>query len=281
MQKIDSHQHFWRYDPGKDSWITEEMTVIQKDFLPDDIYPVMQYNNITGCIAVQASQSEQENVFLLQLAAENPIIKGIVGWVDLMAENVESRLQYYRQFDKMKGFRHILEGEADDRLMLSKPFLHGISCLNQYGFTYDILIKPHQLIYANELVQAFPDQRFIVDHLGKPNIELKELLRWEKGIEAIAQHQHVHCKVSGFCTEANWYHWELKDVKPYLDITFQAFGSRRVMYGSDWPVCILAGGYNRMLQSLDEYTASLSEVNQALFWSKNAISFYQLNDSIK
>ncbi|MGZ3758135.1 MAG: amidohydrolase family protein [Mucilaginibacter sp.] len=281
MLKIDTHQHFWQFDPVRDSWITEEMAVIQRDFMPQDLHEVLLSNEITGCIAVQAPQSEEENTFLLDLAKENAFIKGIVGWVDLQADNLESRLQYYQQYDKMKGFRHILQAEPDDQFMLNEKFKRGISLLNKYGFTYDLLIGPKHLKYANQLVRAFPEQRFVIDHMAKPFIKIQEIKQWEDDIKAIAKHQHVYCKVSGFCTEADWNNWTLDDIKPFLDVIFQSFGSNRVMYGSDWPVCNLAGGYRRSLQCVEEYVSAFSIADQALFWGKNAVSFYRLDDLIK
>jgi L-fuconolactonase len=277
MQKIDSHQHFWKYDSTEHGWINKDMSAIKHDFLPGDIYPVLQANNISGCIAIQVSQHEEENVSLLNLANHNSFIKGIVGWIDLQAADIEDRLGFYKKLKIVKGFRHILQDEPD-RFMLSKKFLNGMSLLNQYNFTYDILIKTDQLIYACELVETFPDQRFVIDHMAKPRIRNGEIEQWKKDIKALAEYQNVYCKVSGFSTEADWLHWNLSDVKPYFDVVFAAFGINRLMYGSDWPVCLLSGGYDKMLQATEEYTNILSDDEQELFWSKNAIEFYQLNN---
>lgn len=281
MLRIDTHQHFWQFDPVRYNWITEDMTFIQKDFMPKDVYEVLLFNKITGCIAVQARQSEDENGFLLDQAQKNIFIKGIVGWIDLQADNVESRLLYYQQHSKMKGFSHGMQAESDEQFMLNAKFKRGISLLNQYGFTYDIVISPSQLNYANQLVEAFPEQRFVIDHMAKPHLKIQDIKQWADDIKNIAQHEHVCCKVSGFCTEVDCYNWQLTDVTPFLDVVFQAFGSNRVMFGSHWPVSILAGGYNRTLQAIEEYTSVLSIPDQASFWGENAISFYRLNDLIK
>lgn len=276
MLKIDSHQHYWQYHPVKDAWITDDLEVIQKDLLPGDVEPLMQQYGIAGCVAVQADQSEQENDFLIGLAQENVFIKGIVGWVDLRSENIEERLQHYSQISIIKGFRHILQTEADERYLLGDKFMRGINLLNKYNFTYDILIKPNHLPYAKELVAAFPQQRFMVDHLAKPYIKDGLLAEWQTGIETIAQHQNVSCKISGMVTEADWQNHKPTDFEPYLDVVFNAFGSKRVMFGSDWPVCNLAGGYSSVLNSIEKYINRLSLKEQELFWANNAIDFYRL-----
>lgn len=278
MKLIDSHQHFWHFDPVRDSWITEEMAVIQKDFLPEDLAPVLQRNGVDGCVAVQADQTEEQNAFLLELAAGNPFIRGVVGWVDFQADNISETLEFYTQYEKMKGFRHVLQGEADRALMLKPAFKHGISKLEELGFTYDILIYADQLTYTEEFVKAFPHQRFVIDHIAKPNIKYRQFDDWKKDIEAVAQHYNACCKVSGMVTEADWNHWKDEDFKPYLDVVFEAFGANRVMFGSDWPVCLVAGGYEKMLTMVKSYTSALSQNEQQMFWGQNAINFYNLKD---
>ena len=185
MLKIDAHQHFWKFDPVRDSWITEDMDVIRRDFLPQDLMHILMHNHIEGCIAVQASQTEKENQFLLDLAATNPFIKGIVGWVDLQADDVEESLKYYSKHDKMVGFRHVLQGEPQRDLMLNKEFTRGIGLLNKYGFTYDVLIFPDQLVYADELAAQFPDQPFVIDHIAKPDMKNKEVAQWAKALQTL------------------------------------------------------------------------------------------------
>ncbi|WP_345950627.1 MULTISPECIES: amidohydrolase family protein [unclassified Mucilaginibacter] len=278
MYRLDAHQHFWKFDPVRDSWITEEMDTIRRDFLPQDLMHILMHNQIEGCIAVQASQTEKENDFLLNLAAVNPFIKGVVGWVDLQAEDVEERLKYYSLRDKMVGFRHVLQGEPQRDFMLRPEFLKGIGLLGKYDFTYDILIFPDQLDYTAEFVAKFPNQRFVIDHIAKPDIKNQEVAEWEKAIRKVAQYTNVYCKVSGMVTEANWYGWEEEDFKPYLDIVFDAFGVERVMFGSDWPVCMVAGGYNRVVKMVKHHTESLSDHEKALFWGGNAIKFYNLEE---
>ncbi len=276
MPRIDSHQHFWVFDPVRDSWINDEMAVIQRDFLPADLYPVLTENSIDGCIAVQADQSETQNDFLLGLALGHSFIKGIVGWVDLRAKNIEERLEYYAQFELMKGFRHVLQGEADRALMLKPAFKYGINKLHHYGFTYDVLIFPDQLQYVTELVKAFPNQKFVLDHIAKPNIKEQHIDYWAKAIREVAQHDNLYCKVSGMVTEADWAHWKAEDFSPYLDVVFEAFGTSKVMFGSDWPVCQVAADYGKMKEIVDGYTSKLSAYEQSLFWGNNAIDFYNI-----
>ncbi|GGF15023.1 amidohydrolase family protein [Hymenobacter cavernae] len=274
--KIDSHQHFWQFDPVRDSWITDDMAAIRRDRLPPDLGPILQRHGFAGSVVVQSDQSEAENDFQLQNADNYSFIKGVVGWIDLRAANITERLGYYRQFEKLKGFRHVLQGEADRALMLTPDFKRGIEALREFGYTYDILIFPDQLRYATELVAGFPDQPFVLDHIAKPYIKDQKIEGWEQDIQALATHENVWCKVSGMVTEADWQHWQPQDFRPYLDVVFEAFGTNRVMFGSDWPVCEVAGGYDRMLGLVQDYLAGFSVAEQAQFWGGNATSFYKL-----
>jgi len=276
--KIDSHQHFWKYNPVKDAWITEEMKVIQNDFLPTDLKPLLIENQVDGCVAVQADQSEKETRFLLDLAKDNDFIKGIVGWVDLCAENIDERLEYFYKYKKLKGFRHIIQAEADLDFMLSERFLNGISKLEKYKFTYDILIFPKHLENAAKLVERFPNQNFVIDHLAKPDFKNKEFSEWEKGIKTIAKYPNVMCKVSGLVTEADWNNWTATDFMYCLDVVTEAFGIDRLMFGSDWPVSLLAASYADSCDIAEQYFSKFSKGDQDKFWSKNAINFYQLHE---
>jgi L-fuconolactonase len=277
MRKIDSHQHFWLYNPVNHAWINDDMRVIQRNFLPADLQPILHENSIEGCVAVQVDQTEAENDFLLDLAEKNSFIKGIVGWIDLQADNIEERLQYYSHIKLMKGFRHILQGEPDEKFMLNEKFKHGIGLLNQYGFSYDILIMPNHLPYAKTFVAALPETRFVIDHLAKPYIKDKRINGWKEDIQAIATLPNVYCKISGMVTEADWANWKAEDFTPYMDVVFNAFDANRVMYGSDWPVCNVAGGYKGVLNVIENYASQLSQTEQELFWAKNAVDFYRLD----
>jgi L-fuconolactonase len=252
------------------------MATIQRDFLPDDLKPLLDKNGIDGCVAVQADQSDAENGFLLGNANDYDFIKGVVGWVDLRSKDVDSRLEYYSQFKKLKGFRHVLQGEADRALMLSPAFMNGIKALKKYDFTYDILIYTDQLQYVPEFVKAFPGQQFVIDHIAKPNIKDKIITDWAKDIKALGEFENVYCKVSGMVTEADWKGWKLDDFTPYLDVVFETFGSQRLMFGSDWPVCNVAGGYHKTVSIVEQYTAKLSTSEQAAVWGDVAIAFYGL-----
>jgi len=274
--KIDAHQHFWQFDPQRDSWITDEMSILQRDYLPAELGEIYQEYAIDGCVAVQASQSLAENDFLLDLASKNDFIKGVVGWVDLQHERVEDQLAQYAESKKMKGFRHVLQGESNRALMLEPAFKLGISYLEKYGFSYDLLIFPDQLYFASELAAAFPKQRFVLDHIAKPDIKGKSIEAWKNDIKLLAENDNVCCKVSGLVTEADWETWHLDDFVPYLDVVFEAFGIDRLMYGSDWPVCNLAGDYKGVVNIAENYLDQLSENEKTLFWGQNAIKFYQL-----
>ncbi len=276
MQKIDAHQHFWQFDPVRDSWIDESMIEIRRDFLPEDLEPILKKNGFDGCIVVQSDQTEAENDFQLKNAGKNSMVKGVVGWVDLCSPKVEERLKYYHQFKLMKGFRHMLQGEPDTSFMLQKSFLNGISLLQKFGFTYDLLIFPKHLENAKKLVKNFPDQSFVIDHIAKPNIKNQQIDDWKKNIQAIAELENVSCKVSGMVTEADWKNWQPADFTPYLEVVFEAFGAKRVLFGSDWPVCNIAGGYKKMISIVQNYTSALTQNEQELFWGGNAINFYKL-----
>src|ERR1700694_5292650 len=197
MPRIDAHQHFWQYDPVKDAWITDQMQVLRQDYEPVAVEALLQQQGFDGCIAVQADQSEKENEYLLGLAAQYAFIKGVGGWIDLQQEQVRSRLTEYKKFERLKGFRHILQGETRRDLMLQPDFLHGIGCLAPLGFTYDLLIFPDQLRFAEELVKGFPEQRFVIDHLAKPYIKFRKMKGWKEDLQQIARHRNVWCKVSG------------------------------------------------------------------------------------
>jgi L-fuconolactonase len=272
---IDAHQHFWIFDPVRDAWINDQMKVIQKDFLPTDLAPILQQNKIEGTIAVQADQSEKETEFLLSLAEKNDFIKGVVGWVDLQDRNANQRLEHFSQFKNLKGIRHIVQGEADG--FLDQPdFLNGIKLLEHFNFTYDILIYSRQLEEAVRFAKKFPNQKFVIDHIAKPAITKNEWEPWAKGMAEIAKMENVFCKVSGMVTEANWLSWTESSFKPYLDLVFEKFGTKRIMYGSDWPVCLVAASYEQQLNIVTSYISKLSLTEKNAVMGENAGRFYNL-----
>lgn len=276
VNRIDAHQHFWNFDPVRDSWINDEMAVIQEDFLPKDLKPVLEENGFNGSVAVQATQAESETDFLISLAAENNFIKGVVGWVDLQSDDISDRLNHYKSFKVVKGFRHVLQGEPKRDLMLHSNFKRGIAALQQNNFTYDLLIFPDQVLFSKELVAAFPNQKFVIDHLAKPYIKKGEVDQWKKDMEAIALHENVFCKISGMVTEADWKNWKKEKFAPYMDVVVNAFGVNRIMFGSDWPVCLVAASYQKMLDIVKDYFSNFSTHEQEQVFGLNATRFYNL-----
>ncbi len=268
---LDTHVHFWQYHPGREAWIDDSMQVIRRDFLPKDLEPELRANGITGCVAVQADQSEEETHFLLQLADNHDFIKKVVGWTDLRSPDVAERLDYFSQFKKLAGFRHIVQGEADVNFLLRNDFKRGIEALEPHGFTYDILVFPHQLGAVLEFVRLFPNQKFVIDHLAKPYIKDGYYDGWELLIRSIAKEQNVFCKVSGMVTEADWQGWDYEHFMPYLEHVTDTFGTQRLMFGSDWPVCLLGGGYGEVMGIVRAY---FSESEQAAI-GENGTRFYE------
>lgn len=274
--KLDSHQHFWSYDPAQYPWIPKG-SPLHRDWLPNDLAPLLSAAGLDGCIAVQARQTVEESRWLLTLADHSPIIKGVVGWVDLRADNLEDSLKELTQHRAFKGVRHVVQDEPDDRFMLGAEFLRGIGKLKAYGLTYDILIYPKQLPAAVELVKRFPEQPFVLDHIAKPFIKDGTIEPWRAQIRELAKSPNVLCKVSGMVTEARHDSWKPDDFRPYLDVVFEAFGPSRLMYGSDWPVCLLAGSYAKVFALVDDYTRSLPEPQRAAIFGGNAARFYAVS----
>jgi L-fuconolactonase len=276
MEKIDAHQHFWKYDPKRDKWITEEMKILQNDFLPGDLRPLLTENDVTGTVVIQSAQSEKETIFQLRNAEENDFIKGVVGWVDLCSGKIEEDLEFYSGFQKIKGFRHILQAETRRDAMLQPSFMRGIKMLKNYDFAYDILVFADQLKYLPEFISAFPSNKFVLDHMGKPAIKDQQIKDWAKEIRDIAVHENVYCKISGMVTEADWYDWDPSNFKNYIDTIVESFGANRIMFGSDWPVCLLSASYNKVMLIVQNYFSYFSESEQQQFFSLNASRFYNL-----
>lgn len=273
---IDCHQHFWQYDPLRHAWLTDEMAALRRDFLPQDFASECMANGVDGSVLVQVDQTESETSFMLDLAEGSSRIAGVVGWIDLRSPHLALRLEHFSQFKKLRGFRHIAQSEPDERFLVQPAFLEGIGKLRQFGYTYDILIYPKQLAAAIELVSRFPQQRFVLDHIAKPFIKAHVLEPWATHIKTLAQNPNVFCKLSGLVTEADWRRWAADDFRPYLDVVFAAFGPDRLMFGSDWPVCLLAANYSQVKELIETYV----EANAAQFKEKifggNAIRFYGL-----
>jgi L-fuconolactonase len=272
---IDAHQHFWRYDAVRDSWITEDMGVIRRDFLPADLKPLLERHGIEGCVAVQADQSETETNFLLALADQVEFIKGVVGWVDLRSPDLEERLQHFSQYKKLKGFRHVIQGEPAG-FMTQSSFIQGVKMLARYGFTYDLLVYHYQLEEALKFVYELGDVPIVVDHLAKPSIRSGEKTQWELNMAALSTFENVYCKISGMVTEANWKTWKPSDFHPYMDELFETFGADRLMYGSDWPVCLVAASYDQQVDIVTSYLEEFSSREKKQVMHENAVKFYNL-----
>ncbi len=273
---IDAHQHFWKYEPVKHAWIDNSMSVIRQDFMPSDLKKVYGENGIDGCVAVQADQTLEETNFLLWLSGKYEFIKGVVGWVDLRDDKIDKALEEYSQHEKVKGFRHIVQGETDHDFLLRSNFMRGISYLEKYSFVYDILIFPHQLGAALEFVKRFPQQKFVIDHMAKPNIKDGYFDGWAVLMKEIALQENVYCKLSGMITEADYNSWTPEQIIPYMDLVLSAFGSDRIMFGSDWPVCLVAGGYAEVKHLVADFISKLSHFEQAKIMGTNAVQFYNL-----
>jgi L-fuconolactonase len=273
---IDSHQHFWKYNSETHAWIDDSMANIRKNFLPRELETVYQVNGIDACIAVQADQTLEETNFLLDLAYKNSFIKGVVGWVDLRALDIEEQLHYLRKHDLLKGFRHIVQGETDPEFMLRPAFLNGISKLEQFNFTYDILIFASQLDMTLKFVEKFPNQKFVIDHIAKPNIKEGKYEDWADNMNALSKFKNVRCKLSGIITEADYKSWTQEQVHPYIETALNTFGTDRCMFGSDWPVCLVAGTYGRVKKLITDAIAHLDASKQADIMGNNAAEFYNL-----
>jgi L-fuconolactonase len=272
---IDSHQHFWNYDSVRDSWIDDSMSIIRKNFLPKDLEPILNENGVDGCIAVQADQSEIETQFLINCARSNSFIKGVVGWIDLTSDNIDNRLEHFSINPCFKGLRHIVQAEKKNYL-LRKDVQHGISKLKKYNLTFDLLIYPHQIMNAVELVKKFPDQTFILDHIAKPNISKPISNEWKYGIKLLSENQNVSCKISGMVTETQNFKFNNNDFRPFLDIIFNCFGTERIMFGSDWPVCLVAASYNQTIKIIHNYLENCSKKIIDNIMGNNAIKIYNL-----
>lgn len=275
MKIIDTHQHFWNYDPKTLDWINEDMMVLRKDFLPADLAPILKENNVEGCIAVQADQTDTETQILIRESHQNSFIKGVVGWVNLKEKGIEENLEEYSNEITLKGFRHIIQAEPKG-FMLDASFQKGLSALAKYNYTYDLLIYESQLAEANTLIKQLPELPIVIDHIAKPNIKKGESENWKKEIKAMAQYPNVYCKISGMATEAHWNSWTMDTLKPYIDTVVEAFGTERIMFGSDWPVCLVASSYEKWLKGLQNYFNTFSINEQEDFFANNAIKFYKI-----
>jgi len=258
---IDAHQHLWRYDAAKYAWIDESMTDLRHDFLPCDLQRELRANGVDATIAVQARQDDEETQWLIGLANSEPFIRGVVGWVDFQAADVERRLERVAHEPRLVGLRHVVQAECDG--FLDRPaFRRGVAALGRYDIAYDILIYARQLPEATRFAAAFPNQRFVLDHLGKPDIGGGELEKWREDLRTLAALPNVWCKLSGLVTEADWHAWTPRHLRPFIDAALEAFGPSRLMFGSDWPVCTVAASYKEVIAIVRDAIAQYSACEQ-------------------
>jgi L-fuconolactonase len=273
--QIDSHHHFWNYDPVEYDWIDDSMQVIRRSFLPGDLQAEIEAAGIDGVVSVQARQTLEETDWLLELAAQNTFIKGVVGWVPLAEDSINTTLDRYSDHPKPKAIRHVVQGQPAGFLDVPE-FNTGIRALTQRSLVYDLLIFENQLEEAIRFVDRHPNQRFVLDHIAKPKIKENELEPWAKNMHALAQRENVTCKLSGMVTEADLTAWTAEQLKPYFDTVLEAFGPQRLMFGSDWPVCLLASGYKQWRELVSNLIAPLSEGEQSAIMGQTAIQSYTL-----
>jgi L-fuconolactonase len=273
---IDSHHHHWKYNLEDYGWMDDSMKLLQQDYLPEDLEPLLKKTGVSGTVVVQARQSLEETEWLLELARENSFIHGVVGWVDLCSPGLEEQLEQYAAYPELVGVRHVLHDEPEDNFMLKPDFKRGISQLQKHGLVYDLLLFPKHLSRASQLVKDFPEERFVLDHLGKPFIKSGQLQPWEADIKELAALPNVWCKLSGMVTEADHKSWKQEDFLPYMAVVLNSFGTDRVMLGSDWPVCNLAGTYQEVMEIALEFINSLNSTERKKLQYQNAIDCYQL-----
>jgi L-fucono-1,5-lactonase len=278
MIRIDAHQHFWKYTTTEYGWINEQMAVLQRDFLPRDLRPLLEQSRFGGSIAVQARQNLDETNWLLGLAEQNNFIQGVVGWVDLCSPQLRGQLEKLASNKRLVGVRHVVQDESDDYFMMRPEFKRGIAQLAEFGLAYDLLLHPRHLPVAVSLVREFPAQTFVLDHLAKPAIADGTLEPWRRNIRELAQSSNVSCKLSGMVTEARWKQWTQDDFRPYLEVALEAFGPSRLILGSDWPVCRLSAEYAQTVGIVFDFVQQLTETERDGVLGENCARVYRIAD---
>jgi L-fuconolactonase len=276
---IDSHQHFWQVGRFDYPWMTPEVDVLCHDYLPAQLEPILQHNGVQQTVLVQASNSVEETRWLLSLADQNPFIAGVVGWVDLLSDDVRSQLDDLAAHAKFKGVRHLVESEPADDWLAQESVRRGLRELAARGLSYDLLVHPRHLKHAKRVVDECPDLRFVIDHMAKPAVAKSEIGQWARELKPLASAGNVWCKLSGLVTEASWTNWRIEHFIPYVDKALEYFGPQRMMFGSDWPVCLLAASYEQVLEVFQTLLADLSEEERDLIFRKNASQFYRIEEA--
>lgn len=275
--KIDSHHHFWDYSEEQYGWINDDMAVLKQDFGPAELLEQSESSGISGVVSVQARQSIEETSWLLSIAAESDLVKGVVGWVDLRSPIVRDEIEKWSGNSYLKGVRHVVQDEPDDAFILGTEFNSGVSLLKEFGLVYDILIFAKHLPNSIQFVDQHPEQNFVLDHIAKPTIRAAEFdSAWKANMIELAKRPNVSCKFSGVVTEVRDEAWDQDLLRPYWDVALEAFGAERLMYGSDWPVCLLRSGYSKWHETVHAFASDLSTSEQEAFWSRNAIKAYSL-----
>jgi L-fuconolactonase len=272
--RLDSHQHFWSFDEREYDWIDERMSRIRRDFAPSDLEPLLRRNGFDGSIAVQVRQTLSETSYLLELAGKHELIRGVVGWVDLRSPDVRSALERFSLNPRFRGVRHVVQAEPDTRFLLREDFLRGVALLRDFDLAYDILVYHHHLPAVIEFVERLPDQRLVLDHIGKPAIARGEIEPWASAIRKLGRRENLYCKVSGMVTEADWSAWKKSDFTLYLETVLEAFGSKRLVFGSDWPVSTLAASYEEVVGIVDDFFSTLSTEEKDAVFGGNAVELY-------
>lgn len=273
---IDAHQHFWQLGRFDYPWMKSDVEVLYRDYLPEQLEPVLKENGVSSTVLVQASNSVSETRWLLELANTYPFIAGVVGWVDLESPEVDQQLDEFTAYPKFKGVRHLVESEPDDDWLVRPAVLNGLRQVAGSGVTYDLLVHTRHLKHVARLADACPDLLMVIDHMAKPPIASREFDSWFRELKPVAANPNVYCKLSGLVTEAKWDSWHTDDLGPYVDAAFELFGPDRLMFGSDHPVCLLAASYARVLDSFHELSQDLPDDAHQQIFSRNAIDFYRL-----
>ena len=274
---IDSHQHFWQLGRFDYPWMNSSLGVLYRDYLPDQLEPILAQNGVVKTVLVQASNSVEESRWLLKLADRYAFIAAVVGWVDLTSADVDRQLDELTSQPKFKGVRHLVESEPADDWLVQPQVLRGLKRLSTYGVSYDLLVHTRHLKYIQKVVDACPDLKLVIDHMAKPPIASGEIETWRQELIQVAANEQINCKLSGLVTEANWTSWTKSDLRPYVDCALELFGSSRLLFGSDHPVCLLAASYERVLECFRELLKDLSEDEQERIFGSNAVEFYRLN----
>ena len=273
---IDSHHHYWHYNPIEYDWIDDSMKLIRRDFLPEDLNRAIHEAGIEGVVSVQARQTVEETEWLLRMAEQNLFMKGVVGWLPLVDNDIESYLEKFTPDKNLKGLRHVVQGEQDPNFILRPDFNRGISLLKKYSLVYDILVVERQLPNSIRFVGNHPNQVFVLDHIAKPLIGQNQISPWRENIQELAKHPNVNCKISGLVTEADFTMWTPEQLQPYFDVIMEAFGPDRLLFGSDWPVCLVATTYPNWVELVKKNISIFTKDDQDKILGGNAIRIYGL-----